>query len=108
MNTVKRPKKSRITLSPNMYQMLRFCAENDVTLTDLRRVNQSTLRACLKREAIERVGNSVPLTRFGRVSLEQYGEGRLPERGFERDLTDHVKSLLKLVRAKSARKLIVA
>ncbi len=108
MNTVKLPKKSRITLSPKMYQMLRFCAENQVRLDDLRRVPQNTLAALIKRQAIERAGNSIPITRFGRVSLEAYNQIGLPERGFERDLTDHVKTLLKLVRAKTARKLIVA
>jgi hypothetical protein len=104
MNTIKGPKKSRVTMSPHMFQLLRFAEENVITLDDLRRTRQNTLSALLKRDCVDRTGNKLEITRFGRIALEQYRHVGLPERGFERDLTDHVKSLLKLVRAKAARR----
>ena len=103
-HVVQGPKKSRITMSPNMFQLLRFTEENHVTMADLRRTRQTCLAGLLKRDCVERIGNALQITRFGRIALEQYRHVGLPERGFERDLTDHVKNLLKLVRVKAARK----
>lgn len=86
-------------LSPAQYGALGyFVRHDDVTVDDLRWINNLTIRSLLRRKMITRRGSKVGITGKGLEARDIYRLARVPERSHEGPLSPMVERLLNRAR----------